>query len=267
VDLDSCVNCDTGLIAASTICPQCGWPKDKPIESVEEVEEIKVPTEGPTEIKNRLPRPTGVRLISIFYMLFGISLMLFAIIFVSAVMFLVMSDAMSELGAIGGGMGNMPMLPGMGGIDASTKSSLDNIIDLNGIVGSLSASEIDERMKSSGIMNIDVMMDIIGEISVIAVIEIIVGLVIFGIGLILFKGKKWARPVTIISSIISIPLVIAFVTADAIVILGMVAVNGMILYYMSKSKAREYFNQTTTKKPKIEKSKNNESKIKESERP
>jgi len=110
-------------------------------------------------------------------------------------------------------------------------------------------------------------MDIIGEISVIAIIEIIVGLVVFGIGLVLIKGKKWARPVTIISSIISIPLVIAFVTTDVLVILGMVAVNGVVLYYMLKSKPRGYFNQPSIKKPKIKKSKNNESKIKESKRP
>jgi len=260
-DLDSCVNCDAGLIAASTICPQCGWLKDKPIEPVEEAE-IEVSTDEPTEIKNRLSRPVGVRLVSIFYMAFGISLTVFAIIFASAVMFLVMSSGMGALGDIGGagstvGMGNMMMLPGMGGIDTSTKSALDNIIDLNGIAGSLSASEIDERMNSSGMMNIDVMMDIIEEISVIAIIEIIVGLVIFGIGLVLVKGKKWARPVTIIFSIISIPLVIAFVTTDVLVILGMVAINGMILYYMLKSKAREYFNQQSIRKEKkIKKSKN-----------
>ncbi len=262
MDVDNCVNCDAALIVASNICPQCGWLKDKPIGPVEE-EEIKVssPTDEPTEIKNRLPRPTGVRLISFSYMLFGISLMLFGIIFVSAVMFLVMSDAMGTLGGIGD-TGGMMILPGMDGIDASTKSTLDNIIDLNTIAGSLSASEIEERMNSSGIMNIDVMMDIIGEMSVIAIIEIIVGLLVFGIGLVLFKGKKWARPVTIISSIISIPLVVAFVTADILVLLGMTAFNGIVLYYMLKSKPREYFNQ-----PSIKKSKNNESKIKESKRP
>jgi len=262
VDLDSCVNCNAGLIAASTICPQCGWPKDKPIKSVEEEEiEVSSPTDEPTKIKNRLPRPTGVRLISISYMLFGISLMLFGIIFVSAVIFLVMSSGMGALGDIGGtgGMGNMMMLPGMNGIDASTKSSLDNIIDLNRIVGSPSASEIEERMNSSGIINIDLMMEIIGETGLIALIEIIVGLGIFGTGLVLFKGKKLARPVTIISSIISVPLVVVFVTADVLVILGMVAFNGVVLFYMFKSKARDYFNQPPIKKEKkskIEKSKN-----------
>jgi len=148
----------------------------------------------------------------------------------------------------------MPMLPGMGGMDASTKSSLDSIIDLNRIVGSPSASEIDARMNSSGIMNVNVMMDILGETAVIAIIEIIVGLVIFGVGLFLFKGKKLARPAIIVSSIISIPLVAAFVTIDTLVLLGMVAFNGMILYYMFTSKAREYFKGTLTKKS-IKKSK------------
>ncbi len=143
MDFHNCVNCDAALIVASTICPQCGWSKDKPIGPVEEAEiKVSSPTDEPTEIKNRLPRPAGVRLISIFYMLFGISLILFGIIFVSAVMFLVMLSGMGTLGDIGG-TGGMMILPGMNGIDASTKSSLDNIIDLNTIAGSLSASEIE----------------------------------------------------------------------------------------------------------------------------
>jgi len=276
LDLDECVSCGAGLISVSDICPQCGWPKNKPIKPDEPEEKVEKDIENnpsakkPFVIKNKISRPTGVRLISFSYMLFGISLILFGLIFVSAVMFLVMSDAMGELGGIGGGMGNMPMLPGMGGIDASTKSSLDKIIDLNRIAGSPSASEIEMRMNSSGIMNIDLMMEIIGEAGVIALIEIIIGLGIFGIGLVLFKGKKLARPAIIVSSIISIPLVVSFVTVDILVLLGMAAFNGVVLYYMLKSKAREYFNQTSTKKPKIKKSKikkldSSESEISESE--
>ncbi len=280
MELDECVSCGAGLISVSDICPQCGWPKNKPIKPAEPEEEpddvgienydefvekvaddikSKPSRKKPTEIKNKISRSAGVRLISIFYMLFGISLILFGLIFVSAVMFLVMSDAMGTLGGIGGGMGNMPMLPGMGGIDASTKSALDKIIDLNRIAGSPSASEIEMRMNSSGgIMNMDVMMAIIEETSVIALIEIVVGLLVFGIGLVLFKGKKLARPAIIVSSIISIPLVVSFVTVDTLVLLGMAALNGMILYYMFKPKAREYFNQTSIKKS------NKKSKIKTS---
>ena len=282
LDLDECENCGAGLISVSDICPQCGFLKKKCAESIEakkkdvndieldeseeELDSVEIenyeefvekvaddiknpPRKKSTVIKNKISRPTGVRLISVFYMLFGISLILFGIIYVSAVMFLVMSDAMGELGAIGGGMGNMPMLPGMGGIDASTKSALDKIIDLNRIAGSPSASEIEMRMNSSGgIMNMDVMMAIIEETSVIALIEIVVGLLVFGIGLVLFKGKKLARPAIIVSSIISIPLVVSFVTVDTLVLLGMAALNGIILYNMFKPKAREYFNQTSIKK-------------------
>jgi hypothetical protein len=285
IHLDECVNCGAGLLAVSDICPQCGFLKSKGNELIEarekaandiELDESEEKSDSveienydefvekvaddikknpsrkkSTKVKNKISRPAGIRLISISYMLFGIGLLLFGIIFVSAVTFLVMSDVMGTLGGIGGGMGNMPMLPGMGGIDASTKSSLGNIIDLNRIAGSPSASEIEMRMNSSGVMNMNVMMDILGETAVIAIIEIIVGLVIFGIGLFLFKGKKLARPAIIISSIISVPLVASFVTVDTLVLLGMVAFNGMILYYMLKSKAREYFNQTSTKKSKI----------------
>jgi hypothetical protein len=248
-DLDECVNCGEGLIKVSDICPQCGWKKNKPIEpdtskenSVDGIES-DLPTQEPAIIKNKILRPTGVKFISISYMIFGISLMLFGIVFVSAVMFLVMSDAMGELGGIGGGIGNMPMLPGMGGMDASTKLSLNSIINLNTMVGSYSASEIEMMMSSSGIMNIDVMMEILREASIVALIEIILGLLILIVGICLAKGKKLARPVTIISSIISIPLVIVFVTADTLILLGLTAFNGLIIYYMLKTKVRDYFNQ------------------------
>jgi len=261
LDLDECVSCGAGLLAVSDICPECGWPKNKPIKVDESQEKVEDEIEsGPStnksiEIKNKIFRPTGVRLISISYMLFGISLILFGIIFVSAVMFWVMSDAMSVLGVTG-----------------VSQSYLNNIIDLNSITGSLSASEIEMKMNSSGLMVMDSMMEIIGEASIIALVEIIVGVLIFVVGIGLAKGKKWTRPVTIVSSIISIPLVVSFVTADTLIILGMVAFNGMIIYYMFKSKVREYFNQTEMVKKKIKKvgiseSKLSEPEIKELERP
>lgn len=255
-NLDECVNCGAGLIKASYICPQCGWEKNKPIEpdtsDVNDKEDIErdSPVQEPTIIKNKIFRPTGVKFISISYMVFGICLMLFGIIFVSAVMFLIMSDAMGELGGIGGGMGNMPMLPGMGGIDASTKSSLNSIVDLNRIAGSLSANEIEMRMNSSSALNVDVLMEILKEATIIAAIEIILGLLVLIVGICVAKGKKWARPLSIISSIIAIPFIIAFVTADNQILLVLAAFNGIIIYYMLKPKARDYFNQSLTKKSK-----------------
>ena len=174
--------------------------------------------------------------------------MLFGIIFVSAVMFLIMSDAMGELGGIGGSMGNMPMLPGMGDIDASTKSSLNSIVDVNRIVGSLSANEIEVRMNSSSILNVDVLMEILEGAAIIAAIEIILGLLMFIVGICVAKGKKWARPLSIISSIISIPFIIAFATADNQILLLLAVFNGVIIYYMLKPTDRDYFNQSLTKK-------------------
>ena len=120
-----------------------------------------------------------MRLFGIFHMLLGISMATFGIIFGSAVIFLVMSSGMGILGDIGGGMGNMMMLPGMGGIAASTMSSNDTIIGLNAIAGSPSASDIEVRMNSSGILDIDLMMEIITETSVIALIEIVFGCICF----------------------------------------------------------------------------------------
>ena len=70
------------------------------------------------------------------------------------------------------------------------------------------------------------------------------------VGIGLFKGKKWARPVTIVYSIFSIPLVVLLVeNINNLILLGMAAFDGILLYYMFKSKVKEYFNQPSMKKP------------------
>ena len=259
LDLDECVNCGVGLISASDICPQCGWLKNKPIELDESEEKIvddieldeseeKVvddiknnpSTKEPTEIKNKMYRPTGIRLLGIFYMVFGISLVVFGIIFGSAVMYLAM---ISEIFSI----------------DQSIMSFLNMIIELHGIVGSPSVHEMEERMSSTGVFDMDAIMQVITDASVIAIIEITLGIfaVIVGIGLL--KGKKLARIVTIVSAVISIPLAVLFVeNIDNLILLGMAAFDGIILYYLFKSKVKEYFNQPSMKKP------NKKSKIKNS---
>ena len=77
VDLDSCVNCNAGLISASEICPQCGWQKDKPIETERaESEDIEIVSDAETpQVKfvNRLHRPAGVRMLGMVFILFGIT--------------------------------------------------------------------------------------------------------------------------------------------------------------------------------------------------
>jgi len=278
VHLDQCVNCGAGLLAVSEICPQCGFLKSKGAEldeaqkkaandiEIDESEEMvsndikNQSAKKPTVIKNKIARPTGIRLLSFFHMFFGISLIVFALIAGSGVLLLVMSSGMSALGDIGGGsmggMGNMMMLPGMDGIDPSTMSFLVTFIELNEIAGSPSVNEIEQRLSSSGVMNMDAMMEIMGETIVIVLVEIGLGLFAVLVGIGLLKGKKLARPVIIGSSIISVPLLVLFVkNIDNLILLGMAAFDGMVLYYMFKSKVREYFTQTSIKKPKIKKSK------------
>ena len=263
LELDKCVNCGAGLLAVSDICPQCGWLKNKPIEIDESEEKVaddieideseeKVaddiksnpPTKEPTEIKNKISRPTGIRLLGIFYMVFGISLVVFGIIFVSAVMLLAM---ISEIFSI----------------DPSIMSFLNMIIELHGIVGSPSVNEIEERMSSTGVFDMDAIMQIIAEASVITIIEITLGIfaVIVGIGLL--KGKKLARIVTIVSAVISIPLAVLFVeNLDNLILLGIAAFDGIVLYYMFRPQVRKYFTQTSIKKSKVKKFKIKKSKTK-----
>jgi len=249
IHLDECVSCGAGLLAVSDICPQCGWLKNKPIELDESEEKIvddieldeseeKVvddiknnpSTKKPTEIKNKIYRPTGIRLLGIFYMVFGISLAVFGIIFGSAVMYLAMISAIFS-------------------IDPSIVSFLNMIIEMHVVVGSPSVNEIEARMSSAGVFDMDAIMQVITEASVIAIIEITLGIfaVIVGIGLL--NGKKLARIVTIVSAVISIPLVVLFVeNIDNLILLGMAAFDGIFLYYMFKSNVKKYFNQPSTLK-------------------
>jgi len=252
LDLDECVNCGAGLLAVSDICPQCGWLKNKPIESNESEkkeediesepsteepteesteEGIEESTEEPaeTEIKNKIPRPVGIRLLGFFLISYGIFLLVFGIIFGLAVILLVLPSALFS-------------------IDPSTMSSIEMIIGLNGVVGSPSASEIYGMTKSSGIINIEMIMDVLTETMVIAIIEISLGIFAVIVARGLLKGKKWARVVTIASTIISIPLFVLFVeNLDSLILLGMAAFDGIVLYFMFKPKVREYFRQTSTK--------------------
>jgi len=285
LDLDECVNCGAGLLAVSDICPQCGCPRNKRIKLDESEEKIVNDTElneveetisndteldelqeeldalkkqnkdHLTKIKNKTFRPTGVKPIGIFYMTFGISLIVFALIAGSAVLLLVNSSVVSTLGGIGD-MGNMPMLPGMSSIDPSTMSFLVTFVELNKITGAPGAGEIAERLNYDDILDVDVIIGIIGETIAIVLIECIVGIFSVVVGRGLFGGKKWARPVIIVSSIISVPLVALFLdNFDNLILLGMVAFDGMILYYMLKSKTRAYFSQPSIKKYKKSKSK------------
>jgi hypothetical protein len=248
-DLKECVSCGTGLLAVSDICPQCGWQKNKLDESDESekivqdklVKEVKNKPKKKKEplkdtknkiieeikFENRVPRPFGIKLLSSFLIYDGIFMAIFGVIFGITSLLFVISSVMNFL-------------------DTSTMSLLGMIIDFNEMTGSPSANEMVSRMNASDILSVNAMMDILSEISVIAIIEAGIGISMFFVGKSLVKRKKWARMAIIVTAIVSVPLVVLVVDGiDNLIVLGMAAFDGVVLYYMFKPKVREYFSQTS----------------------
>ena len=247
MDLDSCVNCNAGLISASTICPQCGWPKDKPIESVKDVE-IEPDTE-PTEVKfvNRLPRPAGVRMLGMLFIVNGILLAAGAIIFSSFILFVTVSGAMGSLGGIGDP--NMVIPLPIGGVDPTMMSSLNDVINeipyMDVLVGSTMM-----LATSASMMSFEAMLVILTGVGMFTAAVVAIGLVYFMFGRYLLKGNKWARYLVIVSAVISIPAFIPFVDELDLSILISALFSGLILYYLFKPNVRAYFSQPPIKKAK-----------------
>jgi len=245
-----CRRCDALLLSVSDICPQCGCSKiplltDENTENeIEDILDSKEPIEF--KFENKISHPTGVRMMTIFEMLCGVFLVISGILFGVSVILLVMSSGLSSLAGIGN-VGNMPMPLGMGGdIDPMTMSVIDVIIGLHSIVGFSSVSEIQNMLSSSGVLNVQVIMDIITDASIIVIVEIILGISALIVGRSLFKGKNWARLITIISAIVSIPLVVIFLeNIDNRILLGMIVFDCLILYYLMKPKVREYFSNSS----------------------
>ena len=236
VDLDECVNCGAGLLSVSDICPECGLPKDKPIEHVEETAENDIENDSSTiestEIKKNVFRPIGVKLLGIFHIVFGVFLIGFAILFASAVMLSVISTAMGSLAGIGS-IGSMAMLPGMDSIDPATLSMISG-------------------MPSTSIIDVDEMMLIMGATATNTSVVSILGIFAVIVGRGLLKGKKWARIFVIVSAVITIPITVSLLgNLDSLTILGSAAFDGLIIFYMTKPKVRDYFNQISTKSPQI----------------
>jgi len=258
----NCSKCKANLSAASNFCPLCGWPKNRRMVHYEADEEKvanniksnpspKEPTESIFE--NEIPRPTGVRLLGIFHIVFGIFLVAIVILFGSAVMLFVMGSVMNiqdtAMGSLGeiGDIGDMPIPLGMGGVDPTMMSSLNMINGLPGMEGLPSTSEIERATNSAASeLNMELITELVMETFVIAFIVIVLGIFTVVVGIGLLKGKKWGRIVTIASAIISIPLAaLYFGELDILIILGSVALDGLILYYLFRPQIREYFIQTS----------------------
>jgi len=257
VDLDSCVNCNAGLIAASTICPQCGWPKDKPIESVKEEEndiESEPSTETPqVEFVNRVHRPAGVRTLGMAYVIFGILGVSVSIILGSLLMYVIMGNAMSGLGAIGGSGMSMPIPLPIGGVDPAIMASLNMISKIPGL--EVFGTVIMGLANASRMMDVGSMMLMLGIVAGVTIVGIIIGLVYFMFGRYLLRGNKWARYLVIAAAIISIPAYISFESGVSVILFVDAAISGLIIYYLLKPHVRAYFNQTSIKKPKTKESK------------
>ena len=251
-DLDICVNCNAGLIAASNICPQCGWPKDKPIESVkEETEDVEIEESSEVEFVNRLPRPAGVRMLGMAYVIFGIISVVVSIIVGSLIMYVILAGAMSGLGAIGGV--GMPMPLPMGGADPAIMASLNMISEIPGL--EVFGTVIMGLANAGSMMDVGSMMQMLGIVGGVTAVGVMIGLVYFMFGRYLLKGNKWARYLVIVFAILSIPLFIPFVTEINVILVADAAISGLILYYLFKPHVRAYFNQSSIKKPKSKKSK------------
>ncbi len=258
LDLDECVSCGAGLLAVSDICPQCGWPKDKPIKPVEEVE-ISQPTEEPTEVKlvNRLPRPAGVRMLGMLFIVDGILLAAAAIIFGSFIMFVTISGAMGSLGGIGDSNLVIP-LP-IGSVDPAMMSSLNDAINeipgMDVLVGSTMM-----LATSASMMNFETMLVIMTGVGMFTASVVAIGLVYFMFGRYLLKGNKWARYLVIVYSVITIPVFIPFMDEFSLMVLVSALISGLVLYYLFRPHVRAYFNQAPIKKDKKSKSKKSKSK-------
>jgi len=204
----------------------------------------KEPTES--EFKNEIHRPTGVRLLGIFYMVIGISIVAFAIFLGSAVTLLVLGGVMisydTAMGSLSG-LGDTDDLPiplEVGSLDPTMISSLDMISGLVGMEG-LTNSGV-------GVNNMEVIMGAMMGAFVIVLLAIFLGIISFKAGRGLLKGKKRARIVTIVFAIISIPLAALYVgKIDDLILFGSFAFDGMVIYYMFRPQVREYFTQTSIK--------------------
>jgi hypothetical protein len=217
--IEQCQRCKATLSGDLNYCPQCNWKKSRHVisEPVEEttnvketidVEEIidadettdvkdKPKKDKPKKDKPKKDKPkilkfkkeksyqTKAKTVYILPLIFGIFLIVFAIIFGSAVSYLLMIGVMNSLGGIGGA--GIPMPIDLGPIDATTMSYIDIIIGMNSFGFQYTANEIQELTSSSADMVMTAMMDILGATLLIALVEIGIGVFIVFISRKMYK--------------------------------------------------------------------------------
>ncbi len=127
---------------------------------------------------------TKAKIVYILPLIFGIFLIVFAIIFGSAVSYLLMTGVMNSLGGISGA--GIPMPIDLGPIDTTTMSYIDTIIGMNSFGFQYTASEIQELTSNSADVVMTAMMDILGATLLITLIEI-------GIFIVFMSRKMYKR--------------------------------------------------------------------------
>jgi hypothetical protein len=244
LEIDNCVNCDAGLLSVSDICPQCGWAKNKAIESDDaDIENPSTEKTIDVKFKKIMYRPSGVRMLGMSYIIFGIIIAVGSIIYGSVMMTFVISDSMGSLGGIGGGV--MPIPLPMDIIDSETISSFSIVNKIPGM--DVLASTTMTLGNSVSTMDVNFMMTIMKEMLIVMGVGVSIGIIYFIFGRGLLKGNNRTRYAVIVSSSISIAVFLSFVGKLDLMILGFGAFNGLALYYMFKPHVREFFAQSTTK--------------------
>ncbi|MBL7015627.1 MAG: hypothetical protein ISR81_06875, partial [Nitrosopumilus sp.] len=145
--------------------------KDKPKKDKTKKDEPKI-----LKFKKEKSYQTKAKIVYILPLIFGIFLIVFAIIFASAVSYLLMIGVMNSLGGIGGA--GIPMPVDLGPIDATTMSYIDTIIGMNSFGFEYTGSEIQELTNSSANVMMTAMMDILGAALLITLIEVGIGIFI-----------------------------------------------------------------------------------------
>ena len=207
---EQCQRCKATLSAGLNYWPQCNWKKSRHVipEPMEETIDVKETTDVEETIdveetvdvkdkpkkdkikkdKTKKDKPkilkfkkeksyqTKAKIVYILPLIFGIFLIVFAIIFASAVSYLLMIGVMNSLGGIGGA--GIPMPVDLGPIDATTMSYIDTIIGMNSFGFEYTGSEIQELTNSSANVMMTAMMDILGAALLITLIEVGIGIFI-----------------------------------------------------------------------------------------
>jgi len=251
-----CSKCNGILSEDSNFCEKCGWPKNRRMVSYEDDQEKiadsiesghspKKPTLS--EIKNEKKCPTGIIILAVISMVIGISLIALTIIVGSLIILVVLGGAMNNLMSIGS-MQEAPFLSEMDNSIQTITPYLDMFNEMPGMEGLPSTSEIADMTNSMVDMNMEFIMMMMITTVIFGTIVVILGVVYFSVGRALLKGKKWARTGVIVLTILSLATTFFAREEMLFIVIGSLAFDSFILYYLYRPHVKEFFTNTVTEK-------------------